>query len=245
MADTGTLRPTDMVFQEGTQQWVAAHSVPSLMPVLEAIVDEEPERPRAIVAQPEAGRRRSQPEPEPAPRRGAHAPRGDGEALAVGKCPTTVVTAGIVWIVVGSFILLNLLAILVAMFAVSDERGAEGRAVGGVVISLFLGFVGGVFIHVGVQSIRGTAKDTLGNGIGSLIFGVLEMIAAFTQEGRFGKGVQIATALLFAVGLYVAGILALVGRENYRAWRRRRREMLEREEEERYQEEEERYRRRR
>src|SRR5262245_56683827 len=153
MANSGTLRPTDMVFQEGTQQWVPAHTVSSLMPVLEAIVDEEPERPRAVVAEREVDRRRSRREPEPPPRRDDYAPRDDRGGLADDRCPGTVMTAGIIWIVVGAFILLNLVVILVAMASDSDEREAGGRAVGGVVISVFLGFVGGVFVHVGVQSI--------------------------------------------------------------------------------------------
>ena len=51
MADSGTLRPTDLVFQEGTEQWVQATSVPTLLPVLEVIPDEDEERPRAIVAE--------------------------------------------------------------------------------------------------------------------------------------------------------------------------------------------------
>src|SRR5260370_40664686 len=40
---------------------------------------------------------------------------------------------------------------------------------GGLLVALF----GGGFIFVGVQTLTGAAKDTLGNGIGSIIFAAL------------------------------------------------------------------------
>ena len=231
MADSGNLRPTDMVLQEGSGRWLAADAVPSLFEVPEVILDPDPEVPVAIPVLREVGKRKGHHEPEPLPRKADYARGARGAESTAGKCPGTVTTAGVIWIIVGAMILINLVVILTSRFAFSDPASEEVRATAGVLVALFLGFVGGVFIHVGVQSIRGTAKDTLGNGIGSMIFGVLEVVSAFTQEGQLGKAVHIATALLFAATFFIAGIFALIGRTEYKAWRRRLKAMRAQEDE--------------
>ncbi len=137
--------------------------------------------------------------------------------------PKPVSVAGVLWIVFGAITLLNVAVGLLLVAAVAGgfgELGARGTGMvcGAVLSALF----GAVFIHVGVQSVRGTARDTLGNGIGSIIFGllqlavgVLKMIQADAIVGSIG--------LLSGVGLLVAGVLALVGRDKYKAWRRSQR----------------------
>ena len=49
---------------------------------------------------------------------------------------------------------------------------ATGRAISGACAMVFALLFGGGFVFVGVQSIRGTASDTLGNGIGSILLGL-------------------------------------------------------------------------
>jgi hypothetical protein len=150
-------------------------------------------------------------EPQPGPRR---------------KLPTTVLAAGIIWIVFGGLILLNGVVMLALMLFLAQrvgDRGAAGAyAVGGMCGVLFIALVGGVFVHVGVTSIRGTAKDTLGNGIGSILFGVL--IGGLGVLGSLATGqiLQAVINLATSAGLLVAGVLALVGRPEYQAWRRQR-----------------------
>src|SRR5262249_9234566 len=85
--------------------------------------------------------------------------------------PSVVRSAGVIWVVFGGLILLNALVNL--GLTVGAQRANQGQAGAGVVPFVVGILFGAVFIHVGVQSIRGTAKDTLGNGIGSIIFGVL------------------------------------------------------------------------
>src|SRR5438105_14622938 len=89
--------------------------------------------------------------------------------------PSVVRLAGIVWIVFGCLILLNAMALLALSLLAADEKGGTAYMAGGLCAYAFLLFCGGVFIHVGVQSVRGTATDTLGNGIGPIIFGPLNL----------------------------------------------------------------------
>jgi hypothetical protein len=136
--------------------------------------------------------------------------------------PITVTLAGIGWIVFGSLILIGLIFMLLGMFvfAGAQKNGAEaGGVIGGALCGgLIGGLFGAAFIFVGVQSVRGTANDTLGNGVGSIIFAFLDFgLAALNaaenplQSGIYG---------LCGFGLLAAGILALIGRSQYKAWRK-------------------------
>jgi hypothetical protein len=163
-------------------------------------------------------------QPEAVP---VEAPRLPGQARA----------AGIIWIVFGGIILLNAaVSLLVALALAPPEERAP--AMGGAVCGmLFAGLIGGVFIHVGIQTVSATAKDTLGNGIGSILIGVflglcaLGIMVAAELTGWRRRGGDLRTQdviiavvnLLAACGLVVAGVLALVGRDGYRAYRAYRR----------------------
>jgi hypothetical protein len=100
---------------------------------------------------------------------------------------------------------------------------------------IFVILIGAVFLNVGVQSVRGTARDTLGNGIGSILFGLLyggagtflmigsfflHTLAAETETAALMLGIFGTIALLCGLGLLAAGVMALVGRDEYKAWRR-------------------------
>jgi len=107
--------------------------------------------------------------------------------------------------------------------AFEDNAGGEANAAG-VRAGKFLRIVIGiVFFKAGLQTTRGTAKDTKGNNIGSIIFGVLVagvgiialMGEAFAEIWFF---VVLVINLLSGVALIAAGTLALVGRVPYRQW---------------------------
>jgi hypothetical protein len=80
---------------------------------------------------------------------------------------------------------------------------------------LFFGLVGVGFVLAGVQAFRGTADDTLVNGIGSIYVGVCLFVLVFgglpTVRGLL--------AALLGFCLLVAGLLAIVGRWQYKRWR--------------------------
>jgi len=71
-----------------------------------------------------------------------------------------------------------------------------------------------VIFHIGLQTIRARAKDTLGNGIGSILIGFVSFGQVPKSSGS-GEGLMI---LLIALYLMLAGILALVGRQQYKKW---------------------------
>jgi hypothetical protein len=74
--------------------------------------------------------------------------------------------------------------------------------------------VGAVFMYIGVRSVRGTAASTVGYGWCSIVLSFLWLGA--------GLVVQPIAIISIVVGgsLIAAGILALVGEDGYREWRR-------------------------
>jgi len=146
--------------------------------------------------------------------------------------PRTVMAAGIIWITVGCLILLNMLMLLLLTFGPAAEGWREADAARSALMGLLLGLFGAAFIHVGVQSVRGTAHDTLGNGIGSIIFGLLQGGYASTLIlGGLALGAALGGAALIIVflagismlastALLAAGVLALIGRQEYKDWRK-------------------------
>jgi len=141
-----------------------------------------------------------------------------------------VLAAGTIWIVFGGLILVNFTISVLVNASLADARQRQdllgGLFCGGLVFALF----GGAFIFVGVQSVTGTAKDTLGNGIGSIIFAALGivlgslMLAAAARDARSVPYATVSAVITFVVAaaLLTAGILALMARDGYRAWRRAR-----------------------
>ena len=144
--------------------------------------------------------------------------------------PGTVTAAGVIWIVYGCLVLLSLAATLFVIFVLAANANvpaqANGAAVGGLVgadscAMVIYGLIAAAFLFVGVQSVRGTARDTLGNGVGSIILGVLGL-GVVGLNAAFGQFLQAAGVVVGAALLLTAGILALVGRSQYRLWKRAR-----------------------
>lgn len=137
--------------------------------------------------------------------------------------PGTVTAAGIIWIVFGGIILLNMVIVVMVLTVFAAETrgvpGAAGAAAAGAICTmLFVGLFGGAFVFVGVQTVRGTARGTLENAIGSLIFGAILFVLGVVGLGQ-GFGVQVLMNFVYGAGLLAAGVLALVGRDGYMAWR--------------------------
>jgi len=132
--------------------------------------------------------------------------------------PQTTRAAGIIWTVFGS--------LLVA--AAIGHSVASGMTA---VCILIVAFVFGcVFIYTGVKSIRGTAREILSNCIGSVLFGLLWggfnllvlRTLVFGQPGPVnGFGALIVCVYVACgIGFVTAGILAFLGRKDYRKWRK-------------------------
>jgi hypothetical protein len=208
MAASGVLDADDMLLRLGAQQWSQARSVDGLFSGIVSDADvAAPTKPR------EALPSEVRPEqigvvPSPPPSALAVA-NGDiasklpqdvapsvGSPASLPPIPAMVRAAGIIWIVFGALsLLLTLLmssplsAILVVLFAVA-------------------------FIFVGAQTAGGWARDVIGNGIGSLVFGFSAISGGATML-PWG-------AILIGIGLplFGAGVCALIGRNDYKKWRR-------------------------
>ena len=85
---------------------------------------------------------------------------------------------------------------------------------------MFIGLFGAVFLHVGNQSIKGTAAGTVGNGVGSIIFGLLYLAYTAAVAVLLGRIIEAAVGGLGTVLLLTAGVLALAGSGQYKLWRK-------------------------
>ena len=146
--------------------------------------------------------------------------------------PPAVRAAGIIWLAFGA---VALLAYLVS-FAVNmaGRPGGGGFGMGcGVLFAI-------AFLATGYQTVTGRAKGTVGNGLLSLLFGLLYtcgtviLVVLATGGARAGQELTLFVAAgivaLLAVALVTAGMLAIAGRTTYAEWlaahgrgRRRRR----------------------
>jgi hypothetical protein len=120
---------------------------------------------------------------------------------------TLAKVAGWVWISYG--VLVGCVSLLMAI-------------VGGWVLFLIVLVVASIFAYIGSQTVRGRAKDTLGNGIGSIAFGLfglqdaIRKFSALTADGDFAGALG---SFFGSLILLVAGAIALIGRTGYKQWR--------------------------
>jgi hypothetical protein len=152
------------------------------------------------------------------------------------RFPMSVRVAGIIWIGFGALGIINVLVGL-AMMAAQQGQGGAG-APSSPCCGAFIAFA---FLYCGYQTVTGKASDTLSNAIGSLVIGSLQLLiggillfggAFLAQNPNFGGGPNglppealIILAILIGLmgtGLITAGIMALVGRRQYREWREAR-----------------------
>lgn len=127
--------------------------------------------------------------------------------------PVLVKVAGIMWIVYGCLMVLNQVVWQAAGPAAPGARRQAVASSGGC-----LGIVFAIaFFLAGAQSLRGTARDTLGNSIGSFVIGALNVGVGvlFLAWGGVGAVLPVVAGAC----LIVAGILALIGRADYKRWR--------------------------
>jgi hypothetical protein len=159
---------------------------------------------------------------------------GEAPISSPQKYPLTVRIAAVTWVTIGA------LAVISAFLEFS-QASAEGRAgppveggvaavkkhVGGICCTFGIALA---FIAVGHQTLYGKAKDTLGNGIGSILLGLLYLAVfilfivievAGPADRLDGRGAMIfgIVSSTMGIALVTAGILALVGRTNYKRWR--------------------------
>ena len=138
-------------------------------------------------------------------------------------------TAGMIWIVLGCLIALNGLVMLVLLFSFPGSSGGHQEWVGRAVFQLvFQVLIGALILYAGVQSLRGAARDTLGNGLGSILVSLHGFVVAVWAASG---GVLFTAGVYCPVGamLLAAGVLALVGASDYKRWRKAQKAQVNRE----------------
>jgi hypothetical protein len=122
--------------------------------------------------------------------------------------PGSITGAAVLWIIYGS---LGTLGGLISL------QHPNGPAIGGFAIAV-------AFLVTGIQALMGKARGMLGSGIGSIIWGVVVLIAflalgSIIRGARGLAGIFAIIGLVFGGILITAGILACVGNGKYKAWR--------------------------
>lgn len=156
----------------------------------------------------------------------------DDEPAERPRIPGIVMAAGVIWIGVGMLGIVNTALSLMMVGANAAGGGGGGANAGSPCCGIFIAIA---FLMVGYQTVTGKAKDTLGNSIGSIILGSIQILLAIgialLGAGVFGNANinRMAPEVLLVTGIIVgvmgltlvtAGILALMGRRAYREWRR-------------------------
>jgi hypothetical protein len=150
-------------------------------------------------------------------------PRTAPEPLTPPPYPGTVLAAGIIWIVLGGLILLNLPVLLLSWLRRAAEAGPDR---GGIIIEavfggLFVAAVGGFFLYEGVQTVRRRLPDPLGIAVGSILLALIYLGFVFTEaEARRLDFAFAYGGVVAAVAFLSAGTLALLGRAKHQSWRR-------------------------
>jgi heme/copper-type cytochrome/quinol oxidase subunit 3 len=135
--------------------------------------------------------------------------------------PKLVTAACIIWIFEAQIALFfSALFVALGAFAALNKDSAGIWLLMAAVSVLF----GCAFIYASIQTYRGKVRDTLGIGSGSIVLGLLESLPMswFSMRGvPFKMDVVQELPLFLLIGgpLLAAGILALMGRTRYKAWR--------------------------
>ena len=145
--------------------------------------------------------------------------QGTSENSGQPPFPKALSYAGVVWIVFGA---MNLIGVTLSFVLLSGVPFPNGEGVTDLLLFLAAG-IG--LVYIGVQTTRGTASDTLENGIGSIIWGVILLYEAFKLADELAQLSDDAADVAFVFGgvygamMIVAGLISLAVREDYRAWR--------------------------
>jgi hypothetical protein len=157
------------------------------------------------------------------------------EGEAVPEFPGIVAAAAVIWLGVGILAFLNVCANFVLAGMRGGQQPGGDNACGGYCC---MGGLAIAFLAVGNHTFKGKAADTLGNGIGSLVLGLLSLglgipaiilglrgVAPANQQFKTEFFVIMGTILgAFGLLLILAGVFALVGRSDYREWKQFKRE---------------------
>ena len=158
----------------------------------------------------------------------------DDDYDAAPRFPGTATAAGVIWILYGCLGMFNGV-VTFAMTGAQLQQGGGGAPPGGAGGGCCPMLIGIAFLVCGIQTVRGTASDTRGNAVGSIGLACLQLLIAVlilvVQAGALGPAgnnpnnapeVMVILGLMLGVmgaGLMTAGVLGLIARKPYLAWR--------------------------
>jgi len=117
------------------------------------------------------------------------------------KVPLLIKITSLVWIFYGAIILITGLAITFL-----KGNSLETITLITMLLTSLLGFA---FLYIGIKTLKGKAKDVLGNSIGSIIFGLIMVVQSIGTNN---------TAAIFGIILFITGALCLTSRAQYKAY---------------------------
>jgi hypothetical protein len=135
--------------------------------------------------------------------------------------PALVTVAAVIWIALG-FVTLVMAVAMISMMVFALLGRSSGSAIETVALipaGVVYAGLGLALLCVGSGTMRGRAKDTLGNSVGSLGTGVFPLIAGYMGLWQGYNLVFCVMAALPGLSLFVAGVLGLVARPAYKDWR--------------------------
>jgi hypothetical protein len=151
----------------------------------------------------------------------------DGSCEEGPRFPATVTAAGALLIVAGVPILLYAFLVFLYLAVTStwpleSGNGAGGqldeRAGCGACALAFFFLLGAFILWAGVRAVRGRLAGTLTSGIASIALGMLTFESA-AQGARGGAVIWVGIEVPIGAVLVAAGVLALLGRKQYKLWR--------------------------
>lgn len=135
------------------------------------------------------------------------------EMMLSNKTSISVKIASWIWLVCGILLLFGTVSIFIAIFSIGIQ---DIPNISVYFILLMLVIFTYALFHIGWNTLKGKAKDTLGNGIGSILFAI-SGIYSFINKSPTDIGEQIGY-LVVSVLLLTAGILAFIARSDYKRW---------------------------
>lgn len=130
------------------------------------------------------------------------------------KFPGVMMAAGIIWIIVGGLSLVGMLAVVISALVRGQDAWAAFQRLPYTPFLPMAVFFDTMLLLYGVQTVRGTPANTLGYGVMSIVIGLM----FGSQSLVFQNGGVGGWLALVGLALLVAGILALVGRSDYKTW---------------------------
>jgi hypothetical protein len=138
--------------------------------------------------------------------------------------PVLVLIAGMVWMVIG-FGTLALSALSLALLLTSTRAPANQMVL--VILNAVTLGVGGLFLLLGLQSVRGSGQSCMVPGIIAFVSGVVLAIGAAYViggssdfDGRTSSSwLSAVVQLLFGLGLAGTGVAVCYADKSYRRWR--------------------------